>query len=208
MFATQTMTARAAQTGETSRSFAPREEVQVSALPKRIADLLRDAQRAAREDRGEAERRIQEAMALVQREGLRLLEAAAPGELDRGGLAPWQMRRIDAHLAANLDGSVRVTDLAAIAKLSVSHFSRAFAASYGMAPRDHILGLRLEQARTMMLDSAEPLGRIAIACGFSDQAHLSNRFRRAFDISPNAWRRQNLRGAAPADINAADPAYA
>lgn len=208
MFATQTMTARAAQTGETSRSFAPREDVQVSALPKRIADLLRDAQRAAREDRGEAERRIQEAMALVQREGLRLLEAAAPGELDRGGLAPWQMRRIDAHLAANLDGSVRVTDLAAIAKLSVSHFSRAFAASYGMAPRDHILNLRLEQARTMMLDSAEPLGRIAIACGFSDQAHLSNRFRRAFDISPNAWRRQNLRGAAPADINAADPAYA
>ncbi|MEH0198903.1 AraC family transcriptional regulator [Caulobacter sp. CCNWLY153] len=208
MFATQTMTARAAQTGETSRSFAPREDVQVSALPKRIADLLRDAQRAAREDRSEAERRIQEAMALVQREGLRLLEAAAPGELDRGGLAPWQMRRIDAHLSANLDGSMRVTDLAAIAKLSVSHFSRAFAASYGMAPRDHILNLRLEQARTMMLDSAEPLGRIAIACGFSDQAHLSNRFRRAFDISPNAWRRQNLRGAAPADINAADPAYA
>lgn len=208
MFATQTMTARAAHIGETSRSFAPREDVQASALPKRIADLLRDAQRTAREDRGEAERRIQEAMALVQREGLRLLEAAAPGELDRGGLAPWQMRRIDAHLAANLDGSVRVTDLAAIAKLSVSHFSRAFAASYGMAPRDHILNLRLEQARAMMLDSAEPLGRIAIACGFSDQAHLSNRFRRAFDISPNAWRRQNLRGAAPADINAADPAYA
>ncbi|KSB88621.1 hypothetical protein AS593_16830 [Caulobacter vibrioides] len=205
MFATQTIAARAAQTGELSRSFEPREDVQASALPKRIADLLRDAQRTAREDRGEAERRIREAMALVEREGLRLLEAAAPGELDRGGLAPWQMRRIDAHLAANLDGSVRVTDLAAIAKLSVSHFSRAFAASYGMAPRDHILNLRLEQARSMMLDSAEPLGRIAIACGFSDQAHLSNRFRRAFDISPNAWRRQNLRGA---DMAAADPAYA
>jgi AraC-like DNA-binding protein len=41
-----------------------------------------------------------------------------------------------------------------------------------------------------MLTSAEPLSKIALCAGFSDQAHLSKVFKRAFGDSPASWRRE------------------
>ncbi len=50
--------------------------------------------------------------------------------------------------------------------------------------------MRLKRAQEMMLASSEPLSQIALACGFSDQAHLCKAFRRDVGESPNAWRRR------------------
>lgn len=175
-------------------------------LPGLIAGLLRDARRAVRDDRLAAERQIREAVELLQREGRRLLQEGREAPRT-GGLAPWQMHRIDAHLTAHLDAPLRVSDLAGIAKLSISHFSRAFVTSYGVSAREHIIRQRLEKARAMMLDSSEPLGQIAAACGFADQAHFSNRFRRAFDASPNVWRRLHQRDP-ELSVARADAAFA
>ncbi|PVM82894.1 helix-turn-helix transcriptional regulator [Caulobacter endophyticus] len=181
-------------------------DLDAGALPELIAGLLADARAAARQDRLAAERRVREAVELVQREGKRLLDGVRPMPLT-GGLAPWQVRRVDAHLAAHLDAPVKVSDLAALVRLSVSHFSRAFAVSYGGGAREHIIQRRLDRARQMMIETNEPLGQIAAACGFADQAHFSNRFRRAFETSPLAWRRLHQRGQEPS-IAAADAAFA
>ncbi|KSB91883.1 hypothetical protein AS593_07630 [Caulobacter vibrioides] len=181
-------------------------DLDAGALPDLIAGLLADARAAARQDRLAAERRVREAIELVQREGKRLLDSARPTP-PTGGLAPWQIRRIDAHLAAHLDAPVKVSDLAALVRLSVSHFSRAFAVSYGGGAREHIIQRRLERARRMMIETNEPLGQIAAACGFADQAHFSNRFRRAFETSPLVWRRLHQHGQ-DASIAAADAAFA
>src|SRR5580658_10952178 len=40
----------------------------------------------------------------------------------RGGLAPWQKRVVTAYIAANLGSTIRVSDLARVARLSVGHF--------------------------------------------------------------------------------------
>ena len=181
-------------------------DLRAGALPDLIAGLLADARAAAREDRLVAERRVREAIELVQREGKRLLDDARPAPIT-GGLAPWQVRKVDAHLAANIDAPVKVSDLAALVRLSASHFSRAFAVSYGGGAREHIIQRRLERARQMMIETDEPLGQIAAACGFADQAHFSNRFRRAFETSPLVWRRLHQRGQV-ASIDAADAAFA
>jgi hypothetical protein len=181
-------------------------DLDAGALPDLIAGLLADARLTARQDRLAAERRVREAIELVQREGKRLLDGARPAPVT-GGLAPWQIRRVDAHLAANLDTSIKVSALAALVRLSVSHFSRAFAVSYGGGAREHIIQRRLDRAREMMVQTNEPLGQIAAACGFADQAHFSNRFRRAFGASPLAWRRLHQRGH-ETSITAADAAFA
>jgi AraC-like DNA-binding protein len=166
-------------------------------LPTVIADLLAGARAAARQDRVAAEQRLRQAMDLIQDEARRLFDDTAPPTPARGGLAAWQKRRIDAHIAANLHGALKVSDLATLAKLSASYFSKAFAQSYGQGAREYIIQQRLERAREMMLRSQEPLGQIAAACGFADQAHLSTRFRKAFAMSPHAWRRSSQHEAAP-----------
>jgi AraC family transcriptional regulator len=113
----------------------------------------------------------------------------------RGGLAPWQKRKVDRYLRENLDRTVRLNAVAEQVALSVSYFSRAFKESFGTTPHMHILQLRLELAQKLMLTTEEPLSQIALACGLADQAHLSKLFRRLVGETPNAWRRRHLTDA-------------
>jgi AraC family transcriptional regulator len=109
-----------------------------------------------------------------------------------GGLAPWQQRRIAQFLRENLARGINTRQLAIEAKLSVSHFCRAFKKSFGETPHAYVVRQRLEMAQKLMLDSQAPLSQIALSCGLADQAHLSKLFRRLFHDTPNAWRRRNL----------------
>jgi AraC family transcriptional regulator len=110
----------------------------------------------------------------------------------RGGLAPWQRRKIDRYVREHLVRPVQIDELAEQIPLSVSHFCRAFKETFGDTPHAYLIRLRLETAQKMMLATAEPLSQIALASGFGDQAHLSKQFRRVVGDSPAAWRRRHL----------------
>lgn len=113
----------------------------------------------------------------------------------RGGLAPWQERKINRYIQQRLEWPLSVKELAEQASLSVSHFCRAFKESFGASPHLHLTRLRVERAKRLMLTTEDPLSQIALACGMADQAHLSKLFRREVGEAPNAWRRQNRTGA-------------
>ncbi len=107
----------------------------------------------------------------------------------RGGLAPWQMKRIAAFVGEALDDRIQVEDLALQVRLSASHFCRAFKVTTGETPHAYVMRRRLEQAKAMMLHTDESLCQIADACGLADQAHLTRLFRRHLDTTPFQWRR-------------------
>jgi AraC family transcriptional regulator len=107
----------------------------------------------------------------------------------RGGLAAWQVRRATEILSANLDGRVPLKELARECRLSVSHFSRAFRRSMGVAPHSWLLARRVEVAKEKLRDGRLTLLDVALACGFSDQSHLTRVFTRMVGASPGAWRR-------------------
>ncbi|MET0280432.1 MAG: AraC family transcriptional regulator [Steroidobacteraceae bacterium] len=114
----------------------------------------------------------------------------APGtHAPRGGLATWQLRRAQEILRANLDEAIRLQHVAEACRLSVSHFSRAFRKSTGMAPYAWLQTQRIEAAKSMLRASASSLSDVAVACGFSDQSHFTRVFHRAVGASPGAWRR-------------------
>ncbi len=110
----------------------------------------------------------------------------------RGGLAPWQRTMIDRYVREHLEHPVQIDELAELIPLSVSHFCRAFKQTFGDTPHAYLIRLRLETAQEMMLATTEPLSQIALASGFSDQAHLSKQFRRVVGETPGAWRRRQL----------------
>ena len=107
----------------------------------------------------------------------------------RGGLAPWQVRRAKEILSANLDGGVPLKEVARECRLSVSHFSRAFRRTMGVAPHHWLLTHRIEVAKEKLRDSRLSLSDVALACGFADQSHLTRVFTRMVGVSPGAWRR-------------------
>jgi AraC family transcriptional regulator len=113
----------------------------------------------------------------------------------RGGLTSWQVRRLTAHIEADLAVNVRIKDLAGLIKVSSSHFSRAFKQSFADTPHRYVMRRRMERAKALMLATNASLGRIAADCGFADQPHFNRHFRRLVGEKPNAWRR--ARACAP-----------
>ena len=120
----------------------------------------------------------------LEREGYSRNESSS-----RGGLAPWQARRVVAYIESNIGLSFGVADLAGIVQLSIGHFSRAFKESFGQPPLVYVKVRRMRHAQAIMLSTREPLAQIALDCGMCDQAHFSRVFRKIVGISPSLWRR-------------------
>jgi len=113
----------------------------------------------------------------------------AVGTVIRGGLAPWQVRRVTEYIEENLSATIRLQDLAGIARLSHSHFCRAFKESLGQPAHAYVMSRRVQRAQGLMLGTREPLSQIAALCGMADQAHFCKLFRRLVGETPTAWRR-------------------
>lgn len=112
-----------------------------------------------------------------------------------GGLAPWQVKRVAAHIDMRLSEKLCLDGLAELAKLSTSYFSAAFRRSFGTSPHVYITARRVERAKQLIADGM-PLCEVALECGFADQAHLSRVFRRVAATTPTAWRQKQKRLAA------------
>jgi AraC family transcriptional regulator len=108
----------------------------------------------------------------------------------RGGLAPWQIRRVKSYVESNLNKTIRIQELADIARLSCFHFCRAFRASVHQSPHGYVMQRRVARASVLMLTTRASLCDIAVDCGLADQAHFNRLFRKAVGESPGAWRRQ------------------
>lgn len=104
------------------------------------------------------------------------------------GLAPWRLRRALEHLEAHLPRRVDLAQLAALAGLSQSHFSRAFKASTGMAPYQWQLDARIRHAQVLLVDTHASLDQVAEATGFADAVHFGRTFRKWVGATPAAWR--------------------
>ncbi len=107
------------------------------------------------------------------------------------GLAARKRRRATELLRAHLDGSVRLADLARECELSVSHFARAFKASFGMSPHRWLVQRRIERAQQLIAETDLPLAEVAVQSGFKDQAAFTRTFRRIVGMPPGSWRREH-----------------
>jgi AraC family transcriptional regulator len=131
-----------------------------------------------------------------------ILDAACPAALIdsvekcRGGLAPWQIRRVSAHIEEHLSATIHCEDLARLVRLSPSHFMRAFRDSFGCPPHAYLMKRRVECAQGLMLTTDTALGQIALECGLADQSHLSRLFQQFLGETPAAWRRARVNALA------------
>lgn len=159
------------------------------ALPGRIQTLFDAMETALAEDLGLEAREVQILVGSLERTiATRTRRDARPG------LAAWQVRRIESHVAARIASPITVQELAQELRLSAGRFSRNFKQRFGESPRAWIGLQRIRRAKALMLQSQAGLSEIALECGFADQAHFTNVFRRAVGMPPGAWRRARQAG--------------
>ena len=112
------------------------------------------------------------------------LSPLAPGRPEDARIA-----RVIDYVEAHLGGALNIADLAGVACLSPSHFSRAFKATTGEAVWTYVLGRRCERARELLATTDRPIAQVAHDCGFANQAHLGRAFKARFGATPGALRR-------------------
>jgi len=111
----------------------------------------------------------------------------------KGGLAAHQRRLLVEYVDGHLDAAISLGQLAALCALSEYHFARMFRESFGLPPHQYVLARRLNRARELLRRTSQPLGEIALACGFASASHFTNRFRQAVGGTPGEYRQAFLR---------------
>lgn len=120
------------------------------------------------------------------------LERACPERRPQGGLAPYQLRQVTEYICEHLVEGANLQELASIAGLSRSYFGCAFRESTGMPPHQWLLQRRILKAKEYLLNSNLSVAQVALAVGFSDQAHFSRTFSRIVGAGPATWRRARM----------------
>jgi AraC-like DNA-binding protein len=101
-----------------------------------------------------------------------------------------------AYVDGALDARPTLTAAAAAAHLSPSRLTHVFTPAVGLPFKRYVLWRRLRRVVEEVAGGAT-LTWAAAAAGFSDSAHLSRTFRRAFGLPPSALQRMRLLRSSP-----------
>jgi AraC family transcriptional regulator len=82
-----------------------------------------------------------------------------------------------------------VRSIAAHAGVSASRLAHVFKAVIGRSVTTYVRECRIRAAAAALRESAAPIGDVAVACGFYDQAHLSRSFKTLRNMTPLQYRR-------------------
>ncbi len=98
-------------------------------------------------------------------------------------------RHIEKHFAQ----PVLMSDMAKRCGLSPTHFNRRFKQLLRMTPMQYLRGIRIQAAQKMLVTTSRSLAEIAVDVGYTDQSHLTKRFREVTGITPAVYRKRFLR---------------
>jgi AraC family transcriptional regulator len=93
----------------------------------------------------------------------------------------------------HLDGTVSIVAIAAVSRMSPSHFIRAFTTAFGMPPHQYLINLRLQKAERLLIESRIPVAEIALQTGFSSQSHLTSAMMRYRQMTLEAFTTEEQR---------------
>lgn len=110
----------------------------------------------------------------------------------RGGLAPWQMRRLEAYVNDHLSDQFTLNDLARLLGISVRQLSRTVRQAKGVSVHQWVTECRMSEARRLLTQTDLPAQEIGRRCAFLSAAAFSTAFRAASGFTPGEFRRLNL----------------
>lgn len=97
-------------------------------------------------------------------------------------------RSIERNIAEGTE--IKQSSLAQLLGVSTSHLSRVFRRVTGDTFERHVVQLRVERARRLLLDPAHNVSSVALQCGFKDASYFARVFRKTVGCSPAEYSRR------------------
>jgi AraC-like DNA-binding protein len=99
------------------------------------------------------------------------------------------VQRARAYLQERPTESVPLSEVGTVAGVTLSHLVRSFSRTVGLPPKSYHAQVRLARARRLLAEGRSATW-VAYECGFSDQSHLSRRFKECHGVTPGAFQAQ------------------
>lgn len=93
------------------------------------------------------------------------------------------------YICTNFHNNISMTEVANIAYMSPSHFSRKFKEVTGFGFSTYLNNIRANNAKTYLTITNMTIGEIAQKCGFNDANYFGDAFKRVTGMSPSAYRK-------------------
>lgn len=113
------------------------------------------------------------------------------GDRPAGDVSSTTIERSAEYLRLHFAERFTVSDLAAMASLSVSHFAALFKKQVGQPVHVYQNELRMSRARELLDTSTLSVAEIARLVGFDDSFYFSRQFRRLHGQTPSGYRQQH-----------------
>jgi transcriptional regulator GlxA family with amidase domain len=81
-----------------------------------------------------------------------------------------------------------LSDIGKKTGLSYVQFLRRFQVYTGMTPTDYVTALRLQKAKTLLVDTDMLVREVSAVCGFENEYYFSNFFKKHVKMSPSDFR--------------------
>jgi AraC family transcriptional regulator len=120
-----------------------------------------------------------------------------------------RLLRVLVYIQNHLHETVELDELAALANFSPFHFHRIFRGMIGESVMEHVRRLRLECAAGALIQTDEPITRIAFDAGYETADAFTRAFRDLFGMTPSGYRKEKsarLPKAPPSGVHF-DPAH-
>lgn len=112
-----------------------------------------------------------------------------------------EIDRVIEHIHSHIDEKLTIADMADIAGMSPSNFSRTFKKETGMPPAEYLIQIRLDRAKKHLLAGDKSVTEIALECGFNSPAYLSACFHKRFNLTPSEYLSGSWKGRISKEID-------
>ncbi len=92
------------------------------------------------------------------------------------------------YLKSNFDKNIENQDLGKLAGYHSHYINRLVLKHTGITLRQHLIAIRIENARELLTKSELPVYEISERCGFNNTAYFSNHFKSRMGVSPREYR--------------------
>lgn len=116
------------------------------------------------------------------------LEAEAIDKFSHGNDDPL-MKEAKELIEQHAFREVQLKDIIEYIRIHPVQFSRRFQAAYGIAPSQYLYSIRMERAKSLLVQTHYPIDRIARLCGYENGLYFSRMFTKYFKVNPSKYRK-------------------
>ena len=109
-----------------------------------------------------------------------------------------RIRRVIRHISDNPAGDLSLDALADVAAMSRFHWHRVFRAMTGETCAEAVRRLRMHRAATWIVETDQPIERIASCCGYENVQSFNRLFREIMSMTPEEFRARGTNPQKPA----------